>query len=516
MQGIITLKRNGFAESPFAISGRNSSRTRHLPTFPIHPLFPDSRVPVEKRMPEVGMIRKVQLISLAACFFVLLGGPAIAKAATPDFVELAKKSKPAVVNISTAKVVKPKAPTRRSPSNPYGRDPFEEFFERFFEHMPQHPYTSRSLGSGFIISDDGYIITNYHVVAEADEIKAKLSDGREFKAEIKGWDDKLDLALLKIDAKDHLPVLKLGNSDNTQVGEWVMAIGNPFGLGQTVTVGIVSAKERVIGSGPYDDFIQTDASINPGNSGGPLINAKDEVIGINTAIVAGGQGIGFAIPVNMAKAVITQLKEKGKVTRGWLGVVVQSITPDLAKSFGLKEEAGALVSDVVKGSPADKAGFKNGDIITEFDGNKIREMNELPRLVAATPVGKKVTVVIVRNGKKLEKTVTIEMMKESAGGGETVVSKDKLGFNVSAITPSLAAQLGITDTKGVAVTEVKPGSAAEDAGIAPGDVVKEVNGTAVSGVSDFQRAVSSLKKGDVVRLLLQRGDTTLYVALTID
>ncbi|HKZ18443.1 MAG TPA: DegQ family serine endoprotease [Geobacteraceae bacterium] len=462
------------------------------------------------------MARIVRLISLAACFLVLLGGSALAKAVTPDFAELAKKSKPAVVNISTAKVVKPKTPSRRSPSSPHGRDPFEEFFERFFEHMPQRPYTSRSLGSGFIISDDGYIITNYHVVEGADEIKVKLSDAREFKAEIKGWDDKLDLALLKVDAKDHLPVAKMGNSDTVEVGEWVMAIGNPFGLGQTVTVGIVSAKERVIGSGPYDDFIQTDASINPGNSGGPLLNANGEVIGINTAIVAGGQGIGFAIPVNMAKAIITQLKEKGKVTRGWLGVVVQSITPDLAKSFGLKEESGALVSDVVKDGPAEKAGLKNGDIITEFDGKKIREMNELPRLVAAAPVGRKVKVVIVRNGKRLEKTVVIEMMKESTGGEETAVTKDKLGITVTAITPSLAEQLGIRDTKGVAVTEVKPGSAADEAGIAPGDVVKEVNETAINAVPAFERAVSSLKRGDVVRMLLQRGDATLYVALTID
>ena len=252
----------------------------------------------------------------------------------------------------------------------------------FFGASLSVPHKQRSLGSGFIISDEGYILTNNHVVAGADEINVKLSDGREFKGVLKGSDEKLDLALVKITAKDHLPVAPLGDSDAIEVGEWVLAIGNPFGLSQTVTAGIVSAKGRVIGSGPYDDFIQTDASINPGNSGGPLFNAKGEVIGINTAIVAGGQGIGFAIPVNMAKSVITQLRETGKVTRGWLGVSVQPVTPDLAKSFGMKNDKGALVSEVMKDSPAEKAGFKVGDIILEFDGKAITDMHELPRLAA--------------------------------------------------------------------------------------------------------------------------------------
>ena len=308
---------------------------------------------------------------------------------SPDFVALAKKLKPAVVNVSTAKTIAPQKKFHRAPS-PFGTDPFEEFFDRFFENAPQRSYKQRSLGSGFIISDDGYILTNNHVVAGADEIKVKLGDKREFKAEVKGTDEKLDLALIKIEAKDHFPVARLGDSDTIEVGEWVMAIGNPFGLEQTVTAGIVSAKGRVIGSGPYDDFIQTDASINPGNSGGPLFNAQGEVIGINTAIVAGGQGIGFAIPINMAKGIITQLKEKGKVTSGWLGVSIQAMTPELAQSFGLEAEKGALVNEVMKDSPADKAGIKSGDIILEFDGKAVHEMNELPRLVAETPVGKKV------------------------------------------------------------------------------------------------------------------------------
>ncbi len=462
------------------------------------------------------MVRNMRAISLAAGFLVLMSGIAQSKVLTQNFVELARQNKPTVVNVSTAKVVKPQAPTRRSPSKPYGRDPFQDFFEHFFNGAPRHPYTSRSLGSGFIISDDGYILTNFHVVAGADEVKVKLTDSREFKAVVKGWDDKLDIALLKIDAKDHLPSAKLGDSDKTAVGEWVMAIGNPFGLGQTVTAGIVSAKERVIGSGPYDDYIQTDASINPGNSGGPLINTEGEVIGINTAIVAGGQGIGFAIPINMAKTVITQLKEKGKVTRGWLGVVVQSITPDLAKSFGLKEEAGARVSEVVKGSPAEKAGLKNGDIITEFNGKKIHEMNELPRLVAVTPVGGKVKVTIIRSGTILHKSVVIETMKEGAGESKSSVAKEKLGVTVAALTPEMASKMGIRETRGVVVTEVMPGGVAEDCGIAVGDVVKEIDGTEIVTVADFEKAVSHYKKGGVMRLLLQRGDAALYVALAID
>ncbi len=463
------------------------------------------------------MVKTLRTITVAACFLALPGMAAQAKTLVPDFVALAKNDKPTVVNISSSKIIRPQTPFRGSPSNPYGQhDPFQDFFNRFFQNMPQHPYTSRSLGSGFIISDDGYILTNYHVVSGADEVKVRLSDSREFKAEVKGWDDKLDLALLKISAKDHLPVAKLGDSDKTQVGEWVMAIGNPFGLGQTVTAGIVSAKERVIGSGPYDDFIQTDASINPGNSGGPLINAEGEVIGINTAIVAGGQGIGFAIPINMAKSVISQLKEKGKVTRGWLGVGIQAVTPDLAKSFGLKEKGGALVSEVMKNSPAEKAGFKSGDVITEFNGKKIHEMNELPLIVASTPVGKKVKVVIIRDGKTLDKTVVIEAMKEAATEGKSAVVKEKLGMTVSALTPELAAKLGIKETAGVVVTEVKAGSAADEAGISAGDILKEVDGVRIGSVADFEKALSSYKKGSIVRLLLQRGDSALYVALTIE
>ncbi len=457
------------------------------------------------------------IVVLTACVSFLPAGAAIAKTVPPDFVELAKKLKPSVVNISTSKVVNPQQRFRRPPQGQFGGDPFQDFFDRFFEGIPSQPRTQRSLGSGFIISDEGYILTNNHVVANADEIKVKLSDGREFKGEVKGSDEKLDLALIKIDTKGHLPVATLGDSDAMEVGEWVLAIGNPFGLAQTVTTGIVSAKGRVIGSGPYDDFIQTDASINPGNSGGPLFNTKGEVVGINTAIVAGGQGIGFAIPVNMAKAVITQLRETGKVTRGWLGVSVQPVTPELARSFGMKEEKGALISEVIKDSPAEKAGLQAGDVILEFDGRPIADMHELPRLAAVTPVGKKSRVKVLRNGKVLEKSVTIAKLAEGAEEqGASQASLDKLGLTVTDLTRELAARLRINETGGVVVTEVKPGSAADEAGIARGDVIRQINGNTVNSSAEYARLVAPLKKGDVVRFLVRRGDGSLFVAMKVE
>lgn len=456
------------------------------------------------------------LVICCVTLSALFSESALAKAITPDFVELAKKLKPTVVNISTAKTIKPQRRFQRPFGTPFGNDPFQDFFDRFFDESQQHPYKQKSLGSGFIISDEGYIITNNHVVSGADEIKVKLSDGREFKGEIKGSDEKLDLALIKIAAKDHLPVATLGDSDTIEVGEWVMAIGNPFGLAQTVTAGIVSAQGRVIGSGPYDDFIQTDASINPGNSGGPLFNAHGEVIGINTAIIAGGQGIGFAIPVNMAKNIITQLKETGKVTRGWIGVAIQPITPELAQSFDLEGEKGALVAEIVKDSPAEKAGIKTGDIILEFNGKKIHEMNELPRLVAATPVGKKVTVKILREGKAEDVPVTVERLKDGDAGGQPGISQDRLGMTVRALNKDLAARMGIKEQSGVVVTEIKAGGSAEQAGISIGDIIREINGARIDSIGDYEKAVNEHKKGGVIRLLLRRGESSLFVAFKVE
>jgi serine protease Do len=303
------------------------------------------------------------------------------------FVEIAKRDTPAVVNISTTQFIKQRRPSSRRRQPPpfddfFGRD---DFWERFFGEVPERDLKQQNLGSGFIVDKEGYILTNNHVVGKADDIKVTLADGRSYQAELKGTDPKTDIALIKIDAENDLPVAALGDSDALEVGEWVMAIGNPFGLKHTVTVGVVSAKGRTIGAGPYDDFIQTDASINPGNSGGPLINMKGEVVGINTAII--GQGIGFAIPVNMARNIMDQLKEKGSVTRGWLGVQIQAVTPELAESLALAEARGALIAGVFKGDPADAAGIEVGDVVVEFDGAPVESDRDLVARVGNASVG---------------------------------------------------------------------------------------------------------------------------------
>jgi serine protease Do len=442
-----------------------------------------------------------------------------ARTAGPDFVELAKRLKPTVVNIRTAKVIKPRVYQQRPRMQ---QSPFDNFFEDFFgqfnEQMPQQrPRREQSLGTGFIISPDGYVLTNNHVVSGADEVMVKLADGREIKGELKGADEKLDLALIKINDKETFHAAELGDSDALEVGEWVMAIGNPFGLSQTVTAGIVSAKGRVIGSGPYDDFIQTDASINPGNSGGPLFSAEGKVIGINTAIIAGGQGIGFAIPINMAKGIITQLRDSGKVTRGYLGVRFQPLTADLAKSFGLESEKGALIASVEKDTPAEKAGLKAGDVILEYDGKPVNEGNELPRFVAATPIDKKVRVLVFRDGKKQEFSVVIAKLKgdDSTATAAAGTESEKFGVTVRELTSELAARLNIKDSKGgLVITEVKPGSPAEEAGTIAGSIIVEINGQRPDSLEKYSAIVSRIKKGDVVRLLLKRPDGSIhYVAM---
>jgi serine protease Do len=458
----------------------------------------------------------VRLLITGVIIALVAPALSVAKPVSPDFVTLAKRLNPTVVNIRTARNVKPQQRLRRPQLNP--QNPFDDFFGRFFDQLPQQrPHREQSLGTGFIISPEGYVLTNGHVVNGADEVLVKLSDGRELKGEIKGLDEKLDLALIKINEKEKLPSAELGDSDTLEVGEWVMAIGNPFGLSHTVTAGIISAKGRVIGSGPYDDFIQTDASINPGNSGGPLFNADGKVIGINTAIIAGGQGIGFAIPINLAKGIISQLRDSGKVTRGFLGVQIQAVTPDLAKSFNLDAEKGALVADVIKDSPADKAGIKAGDIVLEFDGKQIGEYNELPRLVAATPVDKKARITVFRDGKRLELPIVVAKLKDGEAGG--VVAKgdsvsELIGITVQELNGELAARLGIKDNKGLVITEVKPGSPAEEAGVMPGSVLIEINGQRPDSLEKYSAATAKLKKGDVVRLLLRRQDgSVMYVAM---
>ena len=456
----------------------------------------------------------------------LVGAQKVSVAASPSslspqlFVELTRRVKPGVVNISTKKVVKGGGRVFRQFSPPSReRDLFrdffgEEFFDRFFGETPQRDLVQRSLGSGFIIDKDGHIITNNHVIEGASEIRVRLSTEKEFDAEIIGRDSKTDLALIKIKSWNDLPVVELGDSDKVEIGEWVMAIGNPFGLSHTVTVGIVSAKGRVIGSGPYDNFIQTDASINPGNSGGPLINLKGEVVGINTAIVAEGQGIGFAIPVNMAKEIASQLQDKGHVTRGWLGVNIQEVTPELAKSFGLKESKGALVSQVVPNSPAEKAGIEQGDIILEFDGKEVSDSKELPRIVASTPVGQSVMVKISRNGKMTDRQVKLGEMEEKAEVAKAPSTHKRLGIMVQNLTPEIAQGLGLKKEMGVVVTQVEPGSPASDAGIQTGDVIREVDRKPVKDVEDFVQKVEKAKDQDTVLLFVQRGQNNLFAAVT--
>ncbi|MBW1983019.1 MAG: Do family serine endopeptidase, partial [Deltaproteobacteria bacterium] len=351
------------------------------------------------------------------------------------------------------------------------------------------------------------------VVANADEIVVKLDDGKEIKAEIVGRDPKTDLALIK--AKGELHVSEgapLGDSDKVKVGEWVMAIGNPFGLERTVTVGIISAKGRVIGAGPYDDFLQTDAAINPGNSGGPLFNMKGEVIGINTAIVASGQGIGFAIPINMAKTLLPQL-EKGKVIRGWLGVSIQEVTPELAKSFGLKQAGGALVADVIKDSPAEKSGIKRGDIIVKFGTESIESPHELSRVVAGTKPGKRVKVGLIREGRERTVTVKIGTMPEKLSELSAPTATE-LGISVQTLTPELADQLDLPkDEKGVVITDVTPGGPGDDAGLRRGDVIKEVNRHSIQSVSEYKDALEEAKGKDTVLFLVRRGSQTFYVTV---
>jgi len=449
-----------------------------------------------------------------------LGGKdkAPAEAASPagrmlpvDIPTLFKGVSPAVVNISTTQVVRFNRPRMRSP---FGQqDPFDDFWNNFFGNMPREQ-KRKSLGSGFIVSADGYILTNNHVVEKADEISVTLLDKEEFKAEVVGTDPKTDIALIKIKAGKNLPFVNLGDSERLEIGEWVLAIGNPFGLGHTVTTGIVSAKGRIIGSGPYDDFIQTDASINPGNSGGPLFNLKGEVVGINTAIIQGGQGIGFATPIHLAKSVLGQLKEKGKVTRGWLGVYIQRLTPDMAESLSVPGKKGALVADVTKDGPAEKAGIKSGDVIVKFDGKDVNDEHELPQVVATVKPGKKVDVNVIRDGK--EKTISVTIGEMEAAPVRRAGSPDLtkgLGLTVQEITPEIAKHLEIENRKGVIVTSVDPGSASDGAGFQEGDVIRQINRQPIANASEFQKMLNKVKDEKTVLFLVERGDARIFLAV---
>jgi serine protease Do len=434
----------------------------------------------------------------------------------PDFVVLAKKLKPLVVNISTTQVSEGRG--SHEFSSPFGdEDPFNDFWRRFFGGpAPRGPQRQRSLGSGFIIDGDGSILTNNHVVENAQKIVVKLSaDDQEYEAKVIGRDTKTDIAVIKINAKTNLPAATLGDSDRLEVGEWVVAIGNPFGLDSTVTSGIVSAKGRHIGQGPYDNFIQTDASINPGNSGGPLINLRGEVIGINTAIFSrtgGNMGIGFAIPINLVKEVLPQLRGKGKVTRGFLGVLIQKVTPEIAESLGMDKSNGALVANVTKDGPADKAGVKVGDVIIEFDGKEVKDSSDLPIIVARTPVDRRARMKVLRDKKEITLTVSVGELKDE----EVVASapeKGELGLTVQRLTPQMAESLGLDKSEGVVVSAVEPGSTADEAGIRRGDVIVEVDRKPVRNLDEYKKAVAAIRKGRGILFLVRRGDSTLFLAL---
>ena len=427
-----------------------------------------------------------------------------------SFAELAERTSPAVVNIRTKKTLK-----GGRPEMPRG---FEEFFGNPFEEfLPFQPeFEVPSLGSGFVISEDGFIVTNNHVIEDVDSITVAFQTGDELEAEIVGRDPKTDIALLRVKNGKPLPALPLGDSDAIRPGDWVVAIGNPFGLEHTVTAGIVSAKHRIIGQGSYDDFIQTDAAINPGNSGGPLINLRGQVIGINTAINPRANTIGFAVPINMAKSILPQLRATGSVTRGWLGVVIQRITPELAESFKLGDRKGALVSKVEPGGPADEAGIRRGDVIVEFNGRPIEQMEELPRNVAETAVGTKVELVVLREGQRKKLEVTVGRFPEEAAvaGAETPKesqSAEAFGLRVQDLTPEVARQLGVEEGEGVVVTQVLRGSPAASAGLRRGDVILEVDRKAVGNAAELQQRLGEAEKGAL--LLVRRGENTLFMAM---
>ena len=477
--------------------------------------------------------------------------PTETRDAPASFAPLVKRVMPTVVNVAVTQKIKgftfgpgmgnggggggggggedepqepglPQNPFGGGGGNPFGGgggggggDPFEQF-RRFFGEIP-HEFKQHGLGSGVIISSDGYILTNNHVVGDAEEIHVTLMDKREFTAKVVGKDAKTDLALIKIDTKEPLPVAQLGDSDRTDVGDWVVAIGNPFGFSLTVTAGIVSAKHRSF-QGNYDDFIQTDATINPGNSGGPLFDSQGNVVGINTAIYSRTgtfMGIGFAIPIDLAKNVMDQLKSRGRVTRGWLGVEIQEVTADLAQSFGLPKPEGALVANVEKSGPAAKAGIQRGDVILKFNNQDVRDQHELPSMVADTAIGKSVPLELVRDGKHKTIDVTIAELKETeVASAKTEQPGSDWGLQVGEITPEISRQFNLQTDKGVVIRGVRPDTPGAEAGLQQGDVVLEVNHQKISSIQDFLAKTKEAKKDKKATLLLvQRGNVSQFTVI---
>ena len=470
-------------------------------------------------MKQLKKWKKASILFLITTLVIAMGNRLTTASVNPEsimvpanFSGIALKARPGVVNISTVKKIKTSGHEFRAfPGNPFGGRGFSGPFSK---GMPPYDYKQRGMGSGFLIDMDGYIVTNNHVIDNAVQIKVKLANEKEFDAELVGRDPNTDLALIKIPGGDDLVPLAMGNSDKLQVGKWVVAIGSPFGLEQTVTAGIVSAKGRVLGAGPYDNFIQTDASINPGNSGGPLLDMDGKVVGINTAILRNGQGVGFAIPVNLAEEVITQLKKDGKVTRGWLGVGIQNLTLELAEYYGMKDKQGVLVTDIYKADPADKGGMKINDIITAVDGKKIKSTRELSRTIANSPVEKAINITIFRDNQ--EKNLSVELGERVNSAGHVPRQKGSLeefGFNLIELTWELAKQYGYNENeKGLLVVSVKPESRGHYAGIQQGDLLVEINRVPVKSLRDYEEKINKTNDGNLITLLLKRGNSLIVAA----